>query len=658
MSLAPFPTPAKPLKKRLQREQAGPGRVHGLDGLRALAVVLVLIFHIDPNWAPGGFVGVDLFFVVSGYLITTLLLREHRDHGRIDLRRFYLRRARRLLPAVVVVVAVCTAAAAAIGGDVLVGLGWSVLGIFTFMANWVQMWTGFDYFNAQQAGLFDNFWSLAIEEQFYFVWPLLLILLLARGALFPRSAVRRARGGLIAAALLSAVLMYALVQTGQANIAYLATVSHLYGILLGAALAMSPRLMERGEPSTTPALFSTVLRAFLAAVLGATGLAGLLLITFSPLAERPGSEPMLTLAGSLAALMLLGACLLGGADGMMRLDRGLLGWMGTRSYGLYLWHFPLIVLADQLLGMGVFPMLEQTQLRVLAVGLGLLAAELSYRYVELPVRRHGFSSLVQLPSRALASGLMIAVLVSSVVWAQNRAPQQTQLQQVLADAEAETEAFGTPDDGGAEHGDAEQEPRGEAAEDYPAEAAEQEDSSQDAGQDSGQNAEQDGSEQDGGAEQDGTGTEVGQLVAVGDSVMLASAPALQDRFDIRIDAAQSRQLHDGPALVSQAVAEEPAADAVLLGLGTNGVGGESDVREAVDNAGDRTVVLVTLHVPQPYEASHNEMLHEVASDHENVVVADWHGAISGSEHLLASDQTHPNAEGGELYADAVEAALQ
>ena len=159
-------------------------RYAGLDGMRAIAVALVVVYHLFPQ-SPvrGGFIGVDVFFVISGFLITTLLLRETAATGRIALGAFWQRRARRLLPALAAVVTVCATAAWFVGGDVLVRLGEQVLGAATFSYNWVSIAGGGGYFSSAAPELFRNFWSLAVEEQFYVLWPLVLPLFL----LLPRA---------------------------------------------------------------------------------------------------------------------------------------------------------------------------------------------------------------------------------------------------------------------------------------------------------------------------------------------------------------------------------------------------------------------------------------------------------------------------------------
>ncbi|WP_147103952.1 acyltransferase family protein [Nesterenkonia populi] len=740
----PAPAPAEPQRARPARirdrirHDGGRSRLHGLDALRALAVVLVIVYHINPSWAPGGFVGVDVFFVISGFLITSLLIREHRDRGRIDLKRFYIRRARRLIPAIVLVVAVCTLAAAALGGDVLSGLGWQLVGIFTFTANWVQMVTSFDYFNASQAGLFDNFWSLAIEEQFYLLWPVLLIAFLVRTKL-PKQAFARMRANLVGLAAVSVVLMLGLVHFGQANVAYLATVSHLYGLLLGAALAFSPKAFLKtggvhagaagdlsghasggaaaapapSEPSRLRGTARTAGRGALALLMAALGLASIILLTFTSVGETPGREPLLTLGATLAGLLLVWACLIAPAAVPRLADRGVLGWIGTRSYGLYLWHFPLIVLADHVMAARRIPLLDlldQYEVRVLAVVLAALAAEASYRWVEMPVRRRGFAHLLRAPVRAAAAGTIVALLISSVAWSQTRSPESTTLQDTLAagqehthsftdeadedepadapadeehDDEAESASRGgilpeelrVPGHAGAPSDEEPAEPEGAPSipdepqpgtpeaqtpepEPSPTPEPEPEPESEPEPtpeQESGQTpSEEPSPSQESPPAESGSGA---SMVAVGDSVMLASTGALTSRFDVVVDAAESRQLVSAPDVVAAAVRQVPSAETVVIGVGINGVGGEADMRRAVSAAGDRTVILVNLYGPQAFVSSHNAMLRGVASSRGNVRVADWNSRASANTHCLQADQVHPTGECTDEYAAAIAGAL-
>ena len=138
----------------------------GLDGLRAIAVLLVMVYHFWPTVLPGGMIGVDIFFVISGFLITSLLLREGALTGKIALGSFWIRRARRLLPAITLLILVMGPVSLLIGGDIQVNLGRQLAGAATFSSNWISIFAGNDYFTQTSPELFTNFWSLAVEEQF------------------------------------------------------------------------------------------------------------------------------------------------------------------------------------------------------------------------------------------------------------------------------------------------------------------------------------------------------------------------------------------------------------------------------------------------------------------------------------------------------------
>ena len=228
------------------------GRIEALDGLRGLAVTAVIVNHLRPNALPGGWLGVDVFFVLSGFLITSLLLAEHRATGRVDLRHFYSRRARRLLPALflllVVLAIVARIAPDAAGFQGLRGDGLSALG---YVANWHFVLAGTSYFGAFAPSPLRHLWSLSVEEQFYLLWPLALVVVLRRhGA----RAVGIVAFGL---ALASAVAM-ALAYGNGAHIsrAYFGTDTHAHGVLLGCVLAALGPARRRWPFARTAALLA------------------------------------------------------------------------------------------------------------------------------------------------------------------------------------------------------------------------------------------------------------------------------------------------------------------------------------------------------------------------------------------------------------------
>src|SRR5690606_3081521 len=325
----PQPRPTEPTQRPPRRRgprevDPRPGHIPGLDGLRALAILGVLVFHFTPTVLPGGFLGVDVFFVISGFLITTLLLRELGRRGRVDLPQFWLRRARRLLPALVSTVLVSVSLAAVAGGDLLVDVGRQVLGAFTFSTNWLEVGAGASYFAQTSPVLFLNFWSLAVEEQFYLLWPVLLVVLVA----VVSSGRHRVRVALAVAAV-SAVLMGVLYTPGEdATRVYYGTDTHLFGLMIGVALAFA--WSAPGSWLHSPAWLRLRQPAALAA-------AGGLLVLMLVLRD----DSALTFRGGILVASLLTAVLVAALLGPSTLYQRIMRmppveWVGQRSYGIYL----------------------------------------------------------------------------------------------------------------------------------------------------------------------------------------------------------------------------------------------------------------------------------------------------------------------------------
>ncbi|WP_312677537.1 acyltransferase family protein, partial [Microbacterium sp.] len=349
-------------------------RYAGLDGLRAVAVLLVVLYHLFPGWfLHSGFVGVDVFFVISGFLITSLRLRERAATGRIALRAFWTRRARRLLPALALVVTVSATLAWVVGGDVLVGLGRQVLGAATFSYNWTSIGAGASYFGTAEPELLRNLWSLAVEEQFYVLWPLLLpVLLLVR---------RRWLRAIVALALATASALWGFAVAGEAlTRAYYGTDTHAFGLLIGVALAFA--LGGERRRATRWARFGMP-------VAGAAALVALVAVASVP--GGAGLYSAIPLAASVLTAVVIATATAPGAMLGRALDVAPLRWIGERSYGIYLWHWPLVVLLT-LAATGSFVDTAIPVTAGAAAGVLTLAlSALSYRMLEQPVRRLGFA---------------------------------------------------------------------------------------------------------------------------------------------------------------------------------------------------------------------------------------------------------------------------
>jgi len=581
----------------------GSFRLPGLDGLRALAVTVVVLYHLTPGALVGGFIGVDIFFVISGFLITGLLLREKSETGSVRLANFWKRRARRLLPALGVLVLVCSSVAFLLGGDVLVGLARQVIGALTFSYNWVALSGGTSYFDETTPELFRNLWSLAVEEQFYLVWPLLVLLLL----LVRNRGVRLLLVALVAVT--SAAAMALLYLPEAATRVYYGTDTHSFGLAIGAALAIATTGWSVRDLEWSRAA------KFWLPLLGTLGVAGLIAVAVllpatDPLVYRGG----LAVVALLTVLAIMGAVVPGGFLARL-LDLRPIRWVGERSYGIYLWHWPVFVLV-----VAGLPALQQNpigewMLGAIALAITLVAATLSYRFVETPIRRGGYRGALRGYGRSWNPRKPLALLTAALTLvtlglgylgysAITAAPATGQ-------AQAQIEA-------------------GEkAVNDEPAAPV---------------------------ALPGGD-----QILAVGDSVMLAAAPELKKAFPgIDIDAVVSRQMAQGPDLVEKLVAEGRMRPTLILGLGTNGPIDVSSVERIKAAIGpDVQLVLVNVQAPKGWIPGNNKVFARFAQEQRTVELANWFDAIKPHLDVLSSDQVHPGGpRGGRIYAGAIRDALQ
>ena len=407
---APTATLAEPLAHPALRNQIS--RVPylpGLDGLRAIAVSAVLVYHANHGWLSGGFLGVEVFFVISGYLITLLLLAEKERTGRVRLGQFWLRRARRLLPALFVMMAALAIYMSLFNNRPMGRARGDLLAGTTYVSNWFQIWVGQSYTSAEAFAPLRHLWSLAVEEQFYLVWPLVMIVLLRRGGdRLPRVALWLLGASIFVSLAVAALYIGGEIRLGAdplTNAAvcgageshgylsvfgrcvnvnealYLSTFSRAGGLMMGAAFALvwRPVAIMRGPLRK---------RARTVDLIGLAGLAGLVLMARNlELFDNFSGvyDPWLFRGGFFLTAVCTIAVIAAATHRRSWLGRLLgirpLHWVGTRSYGLYLYHWPIYQIIRE----------PNTQLSLRQFLIALLIAvpvtELSYRLVELPIRQ-------------------------------------------------------------------------------------------------------------------------------------------------------------------------------------------------------------------------------------------------------------------------------
>jgi peptidoglycan/LPS O-acetylase OafA/YrhL len=626
--------------------------IPSLDGIRALSVLAVIIYHANKLWLPGGFLGVEVFFVISGYLITLLLLAESEKNGTVSLKQFWLRRARRLLPALWVVVLGVVVFAALFQREILGTLRGDVIAALFYGFNWFQVWVGTSYFTSFEFVPLRHLWSLAVEEQFYLIWPVVMLVVAKFGK--RRLPIVSAVFVLIAVAL--AVYTGVVYQPGvistiadtpeqfmslfgqsvsRVDYLFLGTITRSSGLLLGAALAIwwRPWLLQNSRAGESK-LYDFV---------GFGGLAALafMMWRFNTVIEGTDGGTVgydLLFRGGffltdIASVALIAAAVHPGSKVIARgLSNPILVWLGRRSYGFYLFHWPVFQFYRRFAGEGLTPY-EFVVLVLFALAL----TELSYRYIETPVRQGVISrwwkefrqpavgaQLVRRQRRIVLTALVSLLPVFGVVSLATARVQLDEIAQNLSDNEGNTVDLLS------------------------------------------------GGQTVGGGELAAATTIVGQVVtgtttldgqvidvlAIGDSVMLGAANVLTQR-GVTVDALKSRPYRQALEIANFMKSVNRLGSVVVIHLGTNNTVDEKTLDEIMVPLRDVPLVLfVTVHVPSEVrQNTNNRRINELPARYENVKVLDWYAIATAHPEYLYSDKIHIRPEGQKVYADLMMQAI-
>lgn len=655
-------SPAKPKRPKADKPKKGVRYIPALDGLRALAVLAVIAYHTGLPACEGGLMGVTVFFVISGYIVTKILLVEFARTGRISFKGFYIRRVKRLVPAIVLVIAATGALCAVFNHVLLTKMRPEVLPSLFFVNNWWQILNDASYFeNIGLPSPLTHFWSLAIEEQFYLVLPFTLFCVLRFGGKLRHR--RNLSIIMLILAALSALEMTLLYDpTQDPTRVYYGTDTRAFSLLMGAFVAV----LTTGAENRVP----RAIREALAVV----GIVGVL----ACLALMSGEDPFtyqggMVICSAFTAFLVYGTLWRDSGWVAKVLSCKPLIWIGKRSYGLYLWHYPLVLLFTPV--NGSFGM--DGLLMAAAVACTFILAELSYRFVENPIRygiakdkraeaaqaeaaAPGASQSGELP---IVEGLFDAAAAQEdsasahparrgiFAKIQRAVPLKTPVAVVVAVLVAgcaaglafvpDTSALS--DDGAAiiiRNSMAGEPLTGEVKlavgdEEVPVLGLPEEDPEEE--------------------------KPVYDVLMIGDSVALRAVPYFEERFPLgHLDAEKNRRLSQGIQVYEQYAEDGQVGDVVIFALGTNGTLTEEELRQAVETVGpDKQIYFVTIrNTDDDSMAQSNHALNVVREEYDNVHLIDWNSLSEMHGDYFDGDGTHLTASAAQTYVQFIADVLQ
>lgn len=614
-------------------------RFVGLDGIKGLALLAIVLYHCMQQRLPGGFYGVDVFFTVSGFLTATSLIRSLNTTGTLNLVRFIPKRAVRLYPALLLLIPIIVSAGWLFDHDMLVSIRDQVITVLLGCYNWYAIGTGQSYFDQMNPQVFRHLWFIGVLMQFYVIVPFIVWLMWR---------IRRTRYAslvpvsLAAASGLAMGLMYT--PKGDPTRVYFGTDTHGMGLMLGVALAWWVTVAPLGntdqEPEPTPRIISSGdfpvaretptphvpawRRLWDAAAPSMAFISLIALVSMTVV----GRQDAFAFRGGIMLSSLLSVLLIAGTiadDSWMQslMVFKPLAALGRYSYGIYLWHWPLWILSTALApklfrSAAPWPLAMAALLTVAMVTLSWQMVEkpaaLSPLSIVLPPRACGRRRAVQVIVFDLIAALSLVGCVQGIVHAPAKTAMQIQLEQQAAQLERlqKTEHVLLRRNVPAPPKPTHTMPTGD------------------------------------------------RITAIGDSVMLASSQGLSAVFPgIQIDASVSRSIMAAPELIDDDLAAGSLRQWVLVGLATNSQISADQLDRILAMIGrDRVLVLVNAHADRAWVPPTNQTLADYAAAHpSNVVLVDWNATANANAQMLGSDGIHPSMD-SDIYAKAVKQAIE
>lgn len=587
-----------------------------IDSLRALAVLAVIIYHVDVNYLPGGFLGVDLFFVLSGYLISSLIIKEYRKTGSLNLYNFYIRRARRLLPAVYFMITVGLVVMVLFNEVLLRKSHLDAIFGYIYSSNWWYIFHKLDYFDSFGAqSPFKHLWSLAIEEQFYMIFPLLFLLINRKkkskdGTYKLNKNFLYVVLGLILVSLIAHILLF---DINNISRIYFGTDTRAFSLLIGVVGAILYP-MEKLHAKVTPQ------QNIMYSVVSLVSIATLITVMIYT------SEYNTWLyRGGFLLVAILGLIVIISSGKQHTLMSRLLSFkpvvfIGKISYSLYLWHFPVLVLTTPVSEIGN-PNIIFVILRVI---LTFALATASYVFVETPIRKLGFNNYINVifkklkkrprKSRKAYAGIvgLVSVLFLMGIFGKSVPFISTAF---VKEMEANKETQFVNNGNNKENN---------------------QEKSSDSNKDKKDNKE----------DKNNSDKKYSSVVVMGDSLTVDIGEKFQELYPgAVIDGKIGRQLYVAVEEAKSYSKYNNENSAIIFQLGTNGPFTESQIEELVKEFDKADIYFVNIKVPRAWEKTVNAALKETQEKHSNVKIIDWYSVANSSKDLFEPDRVHLNQTG-------------
>lgn len=616
--------------------------ITGFDGIRAIAVIGVILYHLVPYDVQGGFLGVPIFFVLSGYLITDILNEEIQKNGKVNLFSFYKKRMKRLYPGLVTMIVATSAYITLFQRSLLTGIRNVIIGNLIYVYNWVQVKQGqsyFDRFGAVQSP-FTHLWSLSIEGQFYLFWPIILtvlwVILRKKQPIFDV---------IFIVAFFSALTMALLYKDGQdSSRIYFGTDTRMFSILLGTSLAViwpSKGLKNNLQKKSR-------------IILDGIGIASLIMIILMFFSMSGESD--LTYHGgmfffSLISMLLIATVAHPGADMNKLLTNPIFTWLGKRSYGIYLYQYPVMIFYEShISNMAAHPWIHF----FIEICLILIISHLSYRYIELPLQHFDYSRtrevIAELLKRKSRYGwrrlwivgaiILIALTMTGAVFQPKLQSNQEdkQLENVIKKNQKEvTKSNKKLQDKGAQNSGSTSSSQESASNSTSSSQAKS----------SSQPVELTPQQQQQAATM--------RITAIGDSVLADGSVKLKSIFQqMYIDAKVGRQPRDAIGILNELAQKGQLDNTVLLSLGTNGPFNDEELHQIMGAIGNRRVYWINTHVPtRRWQGQVNDSLNAATKTYSNLHVIDWYDYSNNHTNWFYDDNVHPNENGLNYYSNFI-----